>query len=117
MQGIGRNLNGDFKSKLGVLKDENGNILTEEKEIQQRWKQYTQKLYSRDPKVKDHCGLDFMDSEPDILNSEVEWALNTLAAKKSQGCDEIPIKMVREYEYDGVGIMLILCNIIWKSGK
>ena len=50
-----RNLNGDFKSKLSVLKDENSNILTEEKEIQQRWKQYTQKLYSRDPYLTDHC--------------------------------------------------------------
>ena len=89
-----RNISGDFKSKLGVLKDENGNILTEDKEIQQRWKQYTQKLYSRDPKFTDHCGLDFIDNEPDILKSEVEWALNTLAANKSPGCDQITIEWI-----------------------
>ena len=99
------------------MKDENGNILTEEKEIQQRWKQYTQKLYSRDPNLTDHCGLDFMDSEPDILKSEVEWALNSLAANKSPGCDEIPIELVQECEEEGVDIMLKLCNKIWKSGK
>ena len=84
------------------MNDENCNILTEENEIQQRWKQYTQKLYSRDPNLTDHCGLDFMDSEPDILKSEVEWALNSLAANKSPGCDEIPIELVQECEDEGV---------------
>ena len=67
-----RNLNGEFRAKLGVLKDESGKIVTEEKEVQERWKQYTKQLYSRDPSMTEPCDIPFTASEPEILKSKVE---------------------------------------------
>ncbi len=87
-----RSLNGEFKPttcKLGAVKDHNGNILTEEKEVQERWMQYTQQLYSRDPNMTDQCNLQLNDSKSDILRSEVEWALKSIACKKSPGTHSV----------------------------
>ena len=45
------------------------------------------------PNLTDYYGLDFIDSEPDILESEVEWALNTLAANKFPSSWSKSVKM------------------------
>ncbi len=78
--------------------------------------QYTQRLYSCDPNMTDQCNLQLNDSEPDILRSEVEWALKFIACKKSPGCNDIPIELIQECGEEGVNIMWKLCNHIWKSG-
>ena len=111
-----RSLHGELRPRLGALKDHNGDILTQEKEVQDRWRQYTEKLYTRDPKMTDQCGLEFLDSEPDILKSEVEWALQVIAKGKTPGFDEVPIELIQECGDEGVNIMLDLCNKVWKTG-
>ncbi len=111
-----RSLNGEFKPKLGAVKDPSGKVLTEEREVQDRWKQYTEGLYTRDPCMTEQCNLQFSCSEPDILKSEVEWALKTTACKKSPGYDDVPIELIQECGEEGVNIMWKLCNQVWISG-
>ena len=100
-----------------MLKDEHGNILTEEKEVQGRWKQYTQQLYEKDPSMTESSNLSFTANEPDVLRLEVEWALNAISINKSPGEDGIPIELIKECGDEGVDIMLELCNKVWKTGN
>ena len=41
------NIKGIFHSKLGTIKDRNGQDLTDAEEIKKRWKEYTEELYKK----------------------------------------------------------------------
>ena len=60
---------------MGSIKDRNGNDLTEAKDIKKRWQEYTEELYKKDLHNQDNHNGVITDLEPDILESEVKWAL------------------------------------------
>ena len=67
-----------FHAKMGTIKDRNGMDLTDSEDIKKRWKEYTEELYKKylnDP--DNHYGV-ITHLEPDILESEVKWALALL---------------------------------------
>ena len=53
--------------------------------------------------------------EPDILESEVRWAIQTLANGKTPGQDEIPIELIKELKEDSIKVLTTLCRQIWKT--
>ena len=62
---------------MGTIKDRNSKDLTEAEEIKKKWQDYTEKLYKislNDP--DNHAGM-VTHLEPDILECEVKWALET----------------------------------------
>ena len=62
---------------MGTIKDRNGKDLTETKEINKRWQEYTEELYKEgihDP--DNHDGM-ITHLEPDILECEIKWALES----------------------------------------
>ena len=85
---------GTFHAKMGSIKDRNGLDLTEAENIKKMWQDYTQKNCTKkdlhDP--DNHDGL-ITHLEPDILEGEVKWALESITKNKASGCDGIPVEL------------------------
>ena len=69
-----------------MKKDRHGKALTEAEEIKKRWQEFTEELYKKDLNDLDnHNGL-VTHLEPDIMESDVKWALrSTTTNKRSRG--------------------------------
>ena len=70
--------------------------LTEGTEIQQRWKEYTECLYSRDSHISNDFFIEEFTQEPEPTLVEIEHAIKELACNKAPGIDNIPIELVKE---------------------
>ena len=71
-----------FHAKMGSIKDRNGIDLTEAEDIEKRWQEYIEKLYKKDLQDQDnHDGVIHL--EPDILECEVKWALESITTNKA----------------------------------
>ena len=57
--------------------------LTEAEDIQKRWQEYTEELYKKDLHVPDNHDGVITDLEPDILECEVKWALESITMNKA----------------------------------
>ena len=76
-----RDTKGTFHAKMGSIKNRNGLDLTEAEDIKKRWQEYTEELYKIDPHdPDDHDGM-ITHLEPDILEYEVKWALESITTK------------------------------------
>ena len=76
---------GTFPAKMGTIKDRSGMDLTGAEDIKKRQQEYTEKLYKKDLKDPDnHDGM-ITHLEPDILESEVKWALGSITMSKVIG--------------------------------
>ena len=81
---------GIFHAKIGSIKDRNGMDLTEAEDIKRRWQEYTE-LYKKDlHDPNNHDGV-ITHLEPDILECEVKWALESITTKKASGGDEFQL--------------------------
>ena len=87
-----RDTKGTFHAKMGTIKDRNGMDLTEAEDIRKRWQEYTE-LYKKDlPDPDNHDGvIDHL--EPDTLECEVKWALESITTNKASGGDGIPVEL------------------------
>ena len=71
-----------FHAKMGTIQDRNAVDLTEAEDIKKRWQQQTEALYRKDLHYQDdHNGM-ITHLEPDILECEVKWALESIALTK-----------------------------------
>ena len=87
-----RDTKGTFHSKMGSIKDRNGLDLTEAEDIKKRWQEYTEEVYRKylhDPDY--HDGV-ITHLDPDILECEVQWALESIITNKASGGDGIPVE-------------------------
>ena len=81
-----RDTKGLFHAKMDTIKDRNGMDLTEAEDIKQRRQEYTE-LYKKGLNDPDnHNGVP-THQEPDILEYEVKWALETITTNKASGGD------------------------------
>ena len=100
---------------MGSIKDRDGTGLTEAEDIKKRWQEYTEELYKKylhDP--DNHDGV-ITDLEPDILECEVQWALDSITTNKASGGDEIPVERFQTLKGDAVKVLHSLCQQIWKT--
>ena len=74
--------------------------LTEADNIKKRWQEYTEKLYKKDhththTKSHDQDNHDGVIThlEPDILECEVKWALESITMNKASEGDGIPVEL------------------------
>ena len=80
-----RDTKGTFHAKMGSIKDRNGMDLIEAEAIKKRWQEYTEELYKKDlHDQKNYDGV-ITDLEPDILECEVKWALESITTNKASG--------------------------------
>ena len=63
--------------------------LTEAEDIKNRWQEYTDELYKKD--LHDPDDIVITNLQPDILESEVRWALEGITMNKASGGDGIPV--------------------------
>ena len=76
---------------MGSIKDRNGIDLAEAEDIKKRWQEYTEELYKKDlHDPYNHNGV-ITHLEPDILECEAKWALESIAMNKASGSDRIPV--------------------------
>ena len=68
---------------MGIIKDRNSNDLTEGQEIKKRWQEYTE-LYKKGLHNQDNHNSVITHLEPDILECEVKWALESITTKKQK---------------------------------
>ena len=84
-----RDTKGTFHAKMGSVKDRNSMDLTETEDIKKSW-QYTEELYKKDLHDSDNHDGVITHLEPDILECEVKWALESITMNKASGGDGIP---------------------------
>ena len=89
--------------------------LTEAEDVKKRWKEYTEKLYKKDlHDPNNHDGV-ITYLEPDILESEVKRALESITTNKSSGCDGIPVELFQILKDNAVKVLHSICQQIWKT--
>ena len=110
-----RDTKGTFHAKMGSIKDRNGLDLTEAEDIKKRWQEYTEELYKKD--LHDPVNHDdvITNLEPDILECEVKWALESITTNKASGGDGIPVELFQILKDDAVKVLNSICQQIWKT--
>ena len=80
---------------MGSMKDRNDRDLTKAEDIKKRWQEYTEELYKKDLHDRDnHDGvITHTHLEPDNLECEVKWALESITTNKASGGDRIPVEL------------------------
>ena len=95
---------GTFHAKTCIIKDRNGTDLTEAEDIKKRWQEYTVELYKKDldPDNQDDV---ITCLEPDILECEVKWALQSITTNKASGGNGIPVELFQILKNDAVKVL------------
>ena len=75
-----------------------------------RWQEYTDKLYRKDLHDPDNHDGVITHLEPDILECEVKWALESTTTNKASGGDgRIPVELFQILKDDAVKMLYSLC--------
>ena len=110
-----RDTKGTFHAKMGSIKDRNGMNLREAGDINKRWQEYTEELYKKDLRDPDNHNGVITHIEPDILECEVKWALESITTSKASGCGGIPVELFQILKDDAVKVLHSICQQIWKT--
>ena len=105
---------GTFHVKMSLIKDRNGMDLTEAEDIKKRWQEYTEELYKKNLHDPDNHNGVITHLEPDILECEVKWALESITTNKASGGDGIPVELFQSLKDDAVKVLLFwgaLCPV------
>ena len=76
--------------------------LTEAEDIKNGWQEYTEELYKKDRHDLDNHDGVITYLEPDILECEVKWALESITMNKASGGDGIPAELYQILKDDSV---------------
>ena len=89
--------------------------LIEAEDIKKRWQEYTEELYRKDFHDPDnHDGVN-THLEPDILECEVKWALESITMNTASGGDGIPVELFQILKDDAMKVLHSICQQIWKT--
>ena len=100
---------------MGSIKERYCMDLTEAEDIKKRWQEYTEELYKKDlHDLDNHDGV-IPDLEPDILECEVKWDLESITTNKASGGDGIPVELFQILKDDAVKVLHSTCEQIWKT--
>ena len=86
-------------------------VLTEAEDIKKRWQEYTEEQYKKELHNPDnHKGvITHTHLEPDILEYEVKWALESITTNKASGGDGIPVELFQILKDDPVKVPHSIC--------
>ena len=87
-----RTITGKFTTRMGSMKSGNSNVIDREEGVKNRWREYTESLYSVDKSVteKELTSQEYV-KEPEVLQREVEWAIKQLKDNKAPGWMRYPL--------------------------
>ena len=77
-------------------------ILTEAEDSKKRQQEYTEELYKKDFQDQDNHDGVITHLEPDILECEVKWSLESITTNKASGGDGIPVELFQILKDDAV---------------
>ena len=109
-----RDTKGIFHTKMGTIKDRNAVNLTEAEDIKKKWQENTEELYKKDLHNPDNHDDVITHLEPDILECEVKWALESITINKASGGDGIPVELFQILKVVAVKVLHSICQQIWK---
>ena len=104
-----RDTKGTFHAKMVLIKDRNCMELTEAEDIKKRWQEYKD-LHEPD----NHDGV-ITHLEPDILECEVKWVLESITTSKASEGDGIPVELFQILKDDAVKVLHSICQQVWKT--
>ena len=88
--------------------------LTEAEDIKKRWQEYTE-LYMKDLHNQDNHDGVITHLEPDILECEVKWALESITMNKASGGDRLRVELFQIPKDYAVKVLHSICQKIWKT--
>ena len=84
--------------------------LTEAEDIKKRWQEYTEELHKKYlHDTYNHSGV-ITHLEPDILEWEIKWALESITTNKASGGDGIPVELFQIQKDDAVKVLHPICQ-------
>ena len=101
-----RDTNGTFHAKMGSIKAE---------DIKKRQQEYTEELFKKDLHYTDNHDGVITNLEPDILECEVKWRLESIAMNKASGGDGIAVELFQILKDDAVKVLHSICPQILKT--
>ena len=100
---------------MGTIKDKNDKDLTKAEEIKKRWQEQKEELYKRGLTDQDNQDGVITQLEPDILECEVKWALESIITNKAGRDDGMPAEPFQILKDDAVKVLHSICQQIWKT--
>ena len=100
-----RDTKGTFRAKMGSINDRNGMVLREVENIKKIWQGYTGELHKKELHDADNHNGVITHLEPDILECEVKWALESITTSKASGGDGIPVELFQILKDDAVKVL------------
>ena len=95
-----------------MIKDRNSKDLTEAEEIKKRRQEYTGELYKKGLNDPGNHDAVVTHLEPDILECNVKWALESITTNKDSGGDGIPAEILQILKDDVVKVLHSVCQQI-----
>ena len=108
-------IKGTFHVRTGKIKDRNSKDPTEVEKIKKRWQEYTEELYTKGLNNLDNHNDVVTCLELDILEGEVNWALESIATNKDSGGDGILVELFQILKDDAVKVLHSICQHIWET--
>ena len=104
-----RDTKGIFNANMGTIKDRNGMDLTEAEDLRRGGKNSQKNYTKKDLHDQDNHDVVITYLEPDILESEVKWALGSINMNKASGGDGIQAELFQILKDDAVKILHTIC--------
>ena len=89
--------------------------LTAAEGIKKRWQEYTEEPYKKDLHNQDNHNAVTTHLEPDILECEVKWALESITMNKASGGDRIPVELFQILKDNAMKVLHSIDQQIWKT--
>ena len=109
-----RDTKATFHAKMSSMKDRNGLDLTEAEDIK-KCQEYTEELHKKDLHDPANDNGVITHLEPNILEYEVRWALESITMNRGSGSNGIPVEIFQILKDDAVKVLHSICQQIWKT--
>ena len=104
--------------EIKVLKDQQGQLLTEGEKIKERWRDYYDNLLN----IENH--REVLEEEPpvegpieELTGKEIKEAIMAMKKGKAAGCSAISTDMIKVLEESGLNMMQEMLNCVWEEEK
>ena len=108
-----RDTKGTFHAKTGSIKERNGLDQKEAEYIKKRCQKYTEELYKKDLHDPDNQDDVITNLEPDIMECEVKWALESITINKVSGGGGVSADLFQILKDDAMKVLHSICQQIW----
>ena len=118
-----KQITGKKALRVSAIKDRAGEILTDPRDIKDRWKEHFDQLYNvnitADATILRSTGANDGQSNntTDLLREEVEEAIKNMKAGKSPSCDNVTADEMQAAGKAGVDALFKLCEKVWRMER